>query len=88
MKARNGAVDSRSPPPLTAAVNAAARHHPQSCWEQAKRLYLQTVKTVICGYILYDYCMSQIPPKNLTRPTKISQISSSWACGAGEVLLL
>jgi hypothetical protein len=64
----------------------------ESCWEQAKRLFLQTVKInnncYICGYILYDYCMSQIPPKNLTRPTKISQILSSWACGAGEVLLL
>jgi hypothetical protein len=47
MKARNGAVDSRSPPPSTAAINAPARHHPQSCWERAKRLYLQTVKTVI-----------------------------------------
>jgi hypothetical protein len=47
MNARNGAVDSRSPPPSTAAVDAAARHCPQSCWEQAKRLHLQTVKTVI-----------------------------------------
>jgi hypothetical protein len=47
MNARNGAVNSRSPPPSTAAVNAAARHCPQSCWEQAKRLHLQTVKTVI-----------------------------------------
>jgi hypothetical protein len=47
MNARNGAVNSHSPLPLTAAVNAATRHCPQSCWEQAKRLYLQTVKTVI-----------------------------------------
>jgi hypothetical protein len=47
MNARNGAVDSRSLPPPTATVNAAAHHCPQSCWEQAKRLHLQTVKTVI-----------------------------------------
>jgi hypothetical protein len=47
MNARNGAVDSRSPLPSTAAIDAAARHCPQSCWEQAKRLHLQTVKTVI-----------------------------------------
>jgi hypothetical protein len=78
---QSAAVDSRrqrSRPPLSTILLGASK---KTSFTNCKNCY-------ICGYILCDYCMSQIPPKNPTRPTKISQISSSWACGTGEVLSL
>jgi hypothetical protein len=39
MNARNGAVDSRSPPPLTAAINAPATVHNLAGSEQKDFIY-------------------------------------------------